>query len=180
MNTLKFSKLKVDTLTVKFKKLVLCMAAISVLSACTIPGSVSDTPYTYCASVAELAAAVDFLIVATPGGSDTRHLVDAPVLDALGPHGYLINIARGSVIDTDALIAALASARIAGAGLDVFDHEPQVPDALKTLGNVVMTPHMGGQSPEAAQGTVQLVVNNLLAYFSGQPVLTPVRLPTPV
>jgi len=139
-----------------------------------------DTPYTYCASVAELAAAVDFLIVATPGGSDTRHLVDAPVLDALGPHGYLINIARGSVIDTDALIAALASARIAGAGLDVFDHEPQVPDALKTLGNVVMTPHMGGQSPEAAQGTVQLVVNNLLAYFSGQPVLTPVRLPTPV
>ena len=121
-----------------------------------------------------------FLFVATPGGSGTRHLVNGPVLDALGPHGYVINISRGSVIDTDALIAALASGRIAGAGLDVFDHEPQVPDALKTLGNVVMTPHMGGQSPEAAQGTVQMVVNNLVAYFSGQPVLTPVSLPAPL
>ena len=139
-----------------------------------------DTPHTWCASVVELAGAVDFLIVATPGGSGTRHLVNGPVLDALGPHGYVINISRGSVIDTDALIAALASGRIAGAGLDVFDHEPQVPDALKTLGNVVMTPHMGGQSPEAAQGTVQMVVNNLVAYFSGQPVLTPVSLPAPL
>lgn len=139
-----------------------------------------DTAYTYCATVAELASAVDFLIVATPGGTHTRHLVDAQVLDALGPEGYVINIARGSVIDTDALIAALTSTRIAGAGLDVFDHEPLVPEALKTLSNVVMTPHMGGQSPEAAQGTVQMVVNNLLAFFSGQPVLTPVRLPAPI
>ena len=139
-----------------------------------------DTPYTWCASLTELAGAVDFLIVATPGGSDTRHLVNGPVLDALGPDGYLINISRASVVDTDALIAALSSGQIAGAGLDVFDHEPQVPDAFKTLGNVVMTPHMGGQSPEAAKGTVQMVVNNLVAFFSGQPVLTPVGLPAPL
>ena len=83
------------------------------------------------------------------------------------------------MVDTQALIDALAKGKIAGAGLDVFDDEPEVPDALKLLGNVVMTPHMGGQSPEAAEGTVQMVVNNLLAFFAGQPVLTPVRLPEP-
>ena len=138
------------------------------------------SPYTYCASVLELASQVDFLVVATPGGSATYHLVDAPVLDALGADGYLINIARGSVVDTDALIAALTTGRIAGAGLDVFETEPQVPDALKTLGNVVMTPHVAGQSPEAVEGTVLLVVKNLLAFFADQPVLTPVALPEPV
>ncbi|KOX64491.1 MULTISPECIES: 2-hydroxyacid dehydrogenase [Pseudomonas] len=138
-----------------------------------------DMHYTYCKNVIELASSVDFLIVATPGGSETRHLVDTAALYALGRNGYLINIARASVVDTQALIDALAKGKIAGAGLDVFDDEPQVPDALKLLGNVVMTPHMGGQSPEAAEGTVQMVVNNLLAFFAGQPVLTPVRLPEP-
>ena len=137
------------------------------------------SPYTYCASVLELASQVDFLVVATPGGSATHHLVDAPVLDALGADGYLINIARGSVVDTDVLIAALATGKIAGAGLDVFEDEPLVPDPLKTLGNVVMTPHVAGQSPDAVEATVQLVVHNLRAFHAGKPVLTPVPLPHP-
>ena len=139
-----------------------------------------DSPYAYCANVLELASAVDFLIIAAPGGNATHHLVNASVLDALGRDGYLVNIARGSVVDTDALIAALSTGRIAGAGLDVFETAPQVPDALKTLANVVMTPHVAGQSPEAVEGTVLLVVKNLLAFFADQPVLTPVALPEPV
>ena len=138
-----------------------------------------DVPYTYRASVRELAATVDFLIVAAPGGDATHHLVDHRVLEALGPQGYLINIGRASVVDTAALVAALTEGRIAGAGLDVFDEEPRVPDALKRLSNVVLTPHIAGQSPQAAQDTVQLVVLNLQAFFSGQPLLTPVRLPAP-
>lgn len=138
-----------------------------------------DVPYTYQPSVRELAAAVDFLIVAAPGGPATHHLVDQQVLEALGPQGYLINIGRASVVDTHALVAALTEGRIAGAGLDVFDDEPRVPDALKLLSNVVLTPHIAGQSPQAAQDTVQLVVLNLQAFFSGQPLLTPVRLPAP-
>ena len=125
------------------------------------------TPYTYCASALELASTVDFLIVATPGGDDTRHLIDRSVIDALGPQGYLINIARASVVDTQALVEAL----------DVFDDEPQVPDALKVLSNVVLTPHVAGQSPQAAQDTVQLVLDNLEAFYAGRPVLTPVQLP---
>lgn len=138
-----------------------------------------DVPYTYRASARELAAAVDFLIVAAPGGDATHHLVDHRVLEALGPQGYLINIGRASVVDTAALVAALTEGRIGGAGLDVFDDEPRVPDALKRLSNVVLTPHIAAQSPQAAQDTVQLVVLNLQAFFSGQPLLTPVRLPAP-
>lgn len=138
-----------------------------------------DVPYTYRASARELAATVDFLIVAAPGGDATHHLVDHRVLEALGPQGYLINIGRASVVDTAALVAALTEGRIAGAGLDVFDDEPRVPNALKLLGNVVLTPHIAGQSPQAAADTVQLVVLNLQAFFNGQPLLTPVRLPAP-
>ena len=135
----------------------------------------NDVPYAYCASPVELASTSDFFIVATPGGAGTRQLVDKQVLDALGPHGFIVNIARASVISTADLIEALEQNRIAGAALDVFDDEPHVPDALKALSNVVLTPHVAGLSPEALQGTVQLVADNLLAYFSGQPVLTPVR-----
>lgn len=97
-------------------------------------------PYTYCGSPLQLAEAVDILVVATPGGAGTQHLVDAQVLDALGREGYLVNIARASVVDTDALARALQQGRIAGAALDVFDDEPKVPDAFKALGNTVLTP----------------------------------------
>ncbi|WP_296231486.1 2-hydroxyacid dehydrogenase [Pseudomonas sp. UBA4617] len=133
-----------------------------------------DLPYTWYDSPLHLAEAVDILLVATPGGADTRHLVDARVLDALGAKGYLVNIARASVVDTQALLVALQQGRLAGAALDVFDDEPQVPDALKALANTVLTPHVAGQSPEAARDTVTLVLRNLQAFFAGEPVLTPV------
>ncbi len=134
-----------------------------------------DLPYTWYDSPLHLADAVDILVVATPGGAGTRHLVDAQVLEALGAEGYLVNIARASVVDTQALVTALQQGLIAGAALDVFDDEPAVPDSLKALGNTVLTPHVAGQSPEAARDTVALVLRNLQAFFAGKPVLTPVR-----
>ena len=134
-----------------------------------------DQPYTWYDSPLHLADAVDILVVATPGGAATRHLVDAPVLAALGAEGYLVNIARASVVDTTALVTALEQGVIAGAALDVFDDEPAVPAVLKALGNTVLTPHVAGQSPEAARDTVTLVLRNLQAFFAGEPVLTPVR-----
>ncbi|MGY2342376.1 2-hydroxyacid dehydrogenase [Pseudomonas sp. SDO5532_S415] len=139
----------------------------------------SDVPYDFCSTPTELARASDFLIVATPGGLGTKHLINRQVLDALGPKGFLVNIARASVVATADLITALEQRRIAGAALDVFDAEPQVPDALKVLSNVVLTPHVAGLSPEATQGTVELVGKNLVAFFAGQPVLTPIELPLP-
>jgi lactate dehydrogenase-like 2-hydroxyacid dehydrogenase len=139
----------------------------------------SDAPYTFCSTPTELARASDFLIIATPGGIGTRHLINKHVLDALGRDGFLINIARASVIVTADLVSALEQRRIAGAALDVFDAEPQVPQALKSLNNVILTPHVAGLSPEATQGTVELVGKNLLAFFSNQPVLTPITLPLP-
>lgn len=137
----------------------------------------SDVPYDFCSTPTELARASDFLIVCTPGGIGTQHLVNKQVLDALGPHGFIVNVARASVVATSDLIAALEQRRIAGAALDVFDAEPQVPDALKVLSNVILTPHVAGLSPEAARGTVELVGQNLMAFFSDRPVLTPVKLP---
>ena len=114
-------------------------------------------------------------LVAAPGGAETRHLVDAAVLRALGPGGFLVNIARGSVVDTGALIEALEQERIAGAGLDVVEGEPDdIPARLTRLENVILTPHIAGRSPEAVLATVRLVIDNLRAHFSGQPVLTPV------
>jgi lactate dehydrogenase-like 2-hydroxyacid dehydrogenase len=116
----------------------------------------------------------DFMVVATPGGAGTLHTVDAAVLDALGTEGFLVRIARGSVVDTSALAQALAQARIAGAALYVLEGEPDVPAELLGLENLVLTPHIAGRSPEAVAATVQLVIDNLNAHFSGQPVLTPV------
>ncbi|MDR8384405.1 D-isomer specific 2-hydroxyacid dehydrogenase family protein [Pseudomonas sp. E141] len=137
----------------------------------------NDVPYTFCATPTELARVSDFLIIATPGGLDTRQLINKQTLDALGPKGFLVNVARASVVATADLISALEQRRIAGAALDVFDHEPEVPQALKNLPNVVLTPHVAGLSPEATRAMVELVGQNLTAFFSGKPVLTPVRLP---
>lgn len=134
-----------------------------------------ELAYTWYDSPLHLAEAVDILVIATPGGAATQHLVDADVLKALGAEGYLVNIARASVVDSAALLEALKQGWIAGAALDVFDDEPNVPDALKALGNTVLTPHVAGQSPEAARDTVTLVLRNLQAFFAGEPVLTPVR-----
>lgn len=130
----------------------------------------SDVPYTYCSSPVELAHAVDFLVVATPGGAQTEHLVDAAVLDALGPDGALINIARGTVIDERAMVDRLTDGRLGGAGLDVFEDEPNVPEALYGLENVVLQPHQGGATYEGVAAAVELVGFNMRAFFDGRPV----------
>lgn len=137
---------------------------------------VADSSYTYCATPEDLAGWADFLIVATPGGAGTRHLVNSSVLAALGTGGFLINISRGSVVDTSALIHALQQELIAGAALDVLDGEPEVPAEFATLTNIIFTPHIAGRSPEAVAATAQLALRNLTAYFAGQPVLTPVTM----
>jgi len=133
----------------------------------------TDVPYTYFADVTALAAWADFLVVATPGGGDTRHLVNAQVLNALGPRGYVVNIARGSVIDTQALALALKEGRIAGAGLDVYESEPAPPAELVALDTVVLTPHVAGWSPEAVQASVDRFVENARRHFAGEAPVSP-------
>ncbi|MEO6744632.1 MAG: 2-hydroxyacid dehydrogenase [Caldimonas sp.] len=134
----------------------------------------ADSPYRYFPTPAALAAEVDFLVVITPGGAATRKLINAEVLTALGPQGYLINVARGSVVDETALIAALQNGTIAGAGLDVFEAEPNVPDALCALDNVVLTPHIGSATWQTRRAMGDLSFGNLQAHFAGQPLLSPV------
>jgi lactate dehydrogenase-like 2-hydroxyacid dehydrogenase len=134
----------------------------------------SALPFEYFDSPRALAQWCDCLVVATPGGAETRHLVNAEVLDALGPQGTLVNIARGSVVDTAALAAALRGGRIASAGIDVYESEPAPPAELVDLPNVVLTPHIAGRSPEAVQASVTLVLGNLDAFFNGRPMLTPI------
>jgi len=133
-----------------------------------------DVPHRYFADVVALAQWADFLVVATPGGAGTRHLVDAQVLDALGPRGYVVNIARGSVIDTQALAHALQSGRVAGAGLDVYESEPAPPAQLLALDSVVLTPHVAGWSPEAVQASVDRFVENARRHFAGELPVSPV------
>ncbi|EJN02898.1 2-hydroxyacid dehydrogenase [Herbaspirillum sp. YR522] len=133
-----------------------------------------DVPYRYFGDIASLAAAVDFLVLATPGGADTRALVNAEVLDALGPQGFLINVARGSVVDEAALTQALKAGRIAGAGLDVFANEPNIPAELAALDNVVLTPHMASGTLVTRTAMADLAYDNLAAHFAGRAVLTPV------
>ncbi|HQU49068.1 MAG TPA: 2-hydroxyacid dehydrogenase [Casimicrobiaceae bacterium] len=126
------------------------------------------------ATLAKLAAWADVLMVAVRAGPETHHAVDARVLAALGRDGHVVNITRGSVIDEVALIAALASGTIAGAGLDVFEREPLVPAALRALPNVVMTPHIGGNTDEAQRAMHDAVIANLDAFLAGQPLPSPV------
>lgn len=134
----------------------------------------SDVAYRYVANLRTLAAEVDFLILSMPGGSDTRALINAEVLDALGPQGFLINVARGSVVDQDALTQALQDGRIAGAGLDVFANEPAIPEALTRLDNVTLTPHMASGTVVTRTAMADLAFDNLFAHFNGQQVRTPV------
>ena len=134
----------------------------------------TDVPYRYFGDVLTLATWADFLLVATPGGPGTQHLVNAQVLDALGPRGYVVNIARGSVIDTAALELALRSGRLAGAGLDVYESEPAPPAALLDLDTVVLTPHVAGWSPEAVQASVDRFVENARRHLAGELPVSPV------
>lgn len=134
----------------------------------------TDVAYRWCSDVQALAASVDYLVVCASGGSATHALVDAAVLEALGPAGVLVNIARGSIVDEDALIEALRERKILSAGLDVFSHEPHVPEALLQLDNVVLTPHMASTTGATVQAMLDLTFDNLATHFSGKPVLTPV------
>jgi lactate dehydrogenase-like 2-hydroxyacid dehydrogenase len=130
--------------------------------------------YQHYPNLIEMAKAVDTLIVITPGGPATAKLINADVMQALGPRGIIINVARGSVVDELALIAALKSGTILAAGLDVFANEPTVPDELRAMQNVVLLPHIGSASVVTRNAMDQLVVDNLKAWFSGKAPLTPI------
>nr|WP_314606017.1 2-hydroxyacid dehydrogenase [uncultured Janthinobacterium sp.] len=140
------------------------------------PRAIAETPVPRAESLLALAQESDYLILCAPGTPATRKIVDRTVLDALGPQGTLINIARGALIDEDALIAALQDGHLGAAGLDVFADEPRVPNALRALPNVVLTPHVGSLTVETRHAMGQLVVDNLAAHFAGLPLLTQVTL----
>ncbi|ARP86210.1 2-hydroxyacid dehydrogenase [Bordetella genomosp. 9] len=133
-----------------------------------------DVPYTYEASLRDLAAWADFLVVATVGGPSTFHLISKEVIEALGPKGTIVNIARGPVIDENALVEALQTGKLGNAALDVFEHEPKVPDALKANDNVVLLPHIGSATLETRLEMENLMLANLEAFLKTGKVLTPV------
>lgn len=131
-----------------------------------------DVPYEYFADAVSMAKACDIFVVACLGGDATYRIVNAEVLEAIGPEGYLVNAARGSIVDEAATIAALQAGKIAGAGLDVFENEPHVPEELRAMENVVLTPHCGSGTIETRGRMADLAVANLEAHFAGKPVLT--------
>lgn len=135
----------------------------------------SDLPYPYYPSALALAAQVDFLLAITPGGASTKGMINAQVFEALGPKGYFINVARGSVVDQPALIKALQDKVIAGAGLDVYLDEPRISPEIRRLPNVVLTPHMASGTFETRRAMADLVLANLEAFFAGTqpPALVP-------
>ncbi|WP_234050974.1 MULTISPECIES: 2-hydroxyacid dehydrogenase [unclassified Xanthobacter] len=135
---------------------------------------VPDLAYTHFPDLMTMAGAVDTMVVIVPGGPATRHMVNAEVLAALGPQGVLVNVARGSVVDEAALLAALQARTILAAGLDVFAHEPHVPEAFFSLDNVVLLPHVGSATVHTRTAMGQLVVDNLVSWFEGRGPLTPV------
>jgi lactate dehydrogenase-like 2-hydroxyacid dehydrogenase len=133
-----------------------------------------ELPHRYVPSLVQLAAESDFLVVITPGGAGTRKIVNAEVLAALGAKGILVNVARGSVVDEAALIDALQRGVIAGAGLDVFENEPNVPEALRAMPHVVLAPHIGSATVATRTAMADLATANLEAHFAGLPLKTPV------
>ena len=149
-------------------------AAFGMHIAYTARSAKADSPHRFLPTAAALAAQSDFLVVITPGGAGTRKLIDAQVLAALGPQGCLVNVARGSVVDETALIAALQAGTIAGAALDVFENEPNVPQALCEMDNVVLTPHIGSSTAQTRRAMADLAFDNLNAQLTGQALLTPV------
>lgn len=133
-----------------------------------------DSKYKYFPSVIELASNCAILVVACPLTDETHHIINRKVIDALGPKGVLINIGRGPHVDEPELVSALIEGRLGGAGLDVFEHEPEVPEQLFGLDNVVLTPHVASGTVETRKAMADLVIGNLEAHFSKKPLLTPV------
>lgn len=138
------------------------------------PRAKAGVAYRFYPNLAEMAGAVDYLVVSCPGGAGTRNLVNAEVLRALGPKGVVVNISRGSVIEEPAMVEMLHDGRLGGAGLDVFADEPRVPEALLPLENVVLQPHVGSATHATRGAMGQLVIDNLQAHFAGKKLLTPV------
>jgi lactate dehydrogenase-like 2-hydroxyacid dehydrogenase len=134
----------------------------------------NDVAYAFYDDLIAMARNSDYLMLTCPGGEATRHLINAPVIEALGPEGMLVNIARGSVVDQPALIEALQSHRLGGAALDVYAEEPRVPEALLKLDNVVLAPHIASATHATRAAMGNLMIDNLLAHFAGKPLLTPV------
>ncbi|THD76420.1 D-glycerate dehydrogenase [Thalassobius vesicularis] len=133
-----------------------------------------DFPATQVDSLTELAARVDILVAAVPGGAETHHLIDAQVLAAMQPHAHFINISRGDVVEETTLVAALQAGQIGGAGLDVYEHEPQVPDALRKLDTVTLLPHLGTAALDVRTDMGMMALDNLAAFFDGKPLPNPV------
>jgi lactate dehydrogenase-like 2-hydroxyacid dehydrogenase len=133
-----------------------------------------DVPYGFEPDLLQLAADSDVLVICAAASASTRHAVNRAVIDALGADGVLVNIARGSIVDEDALVAALQEGRLGGAALDVFANEPHVPAALMAMDNVLLTPHIASATDETRRAMGQLMLDNLAAFFAGKPLLTPV------
>jgi hydroxypyruvate reductase len=149
-------------------------AAFNMRVSYTGRGPKADVPHTFYKTATALAAEVDYLVVAVPGGDNTKNLIGASVLQALGSKGYLINIARGSVVDQPVLVHVLKEKQIAGAALDVFWDEPVIDAELRRLNNVVLTPHIASATEETRRAMVTLTMDNLAAFYQKKPVLTPV------
>ncbi|MES2586059.1 MAG: 2-hydroxyacid dehydrogenase [Pseudomonadota bacterium] len=137
--------------------------------------SQKELPYEYYGDIKSLATACDVLILACPASPETEKMINTEVLEALGPNGYLINIARGSVVDEAALLVALQQKKIAGAALDVFENEPNPNLGFLNLDNVLLTPHIGSATSETRQLMTNLAIDNLEAFYNQQPLLTEVK-----
>ena len=133
-----------------------------------------DVDFTYYDDLTAMARDAEVLISIAPGGASTHHLVNSDVMEALGPNGVLINVGRGSVVDEVALIAALEGGKLGAAGLDVFENEPHIPEALRNMSNVVLTPHIGSATVETRDAMAQLAVDNLLQHIKDGTVISPV------
>jgi lactate dehydrogenase-like 2-hydroxyacid dehydrogenase len=134
----------------------------------------ADEPFVYYSDLTEMARDADWLVIIAPGGKDTQKMVSRAVLEALGPDGYLVNMARGSLVDQGAMVEMLASKALGGAALDVFEDEPHVPPALFGLDNVVLSPHQGSATRQTRDKMGALVIANLDAWFAGEPLISPV------
>jgi lactate dehydrogenase-like 2-hydroxyacid dehydrogenase len=133
-----------------------------------------ELPYAYVETLLELARQVDFLVIAAPGGDETHHMVDRSIMDALGPEGVLVNVGRGSIVDTRALVSALSEGSLGAAALDVLEGEPVVPASLLALPNLMLTPHMASMTKDALRCAFDLAADNIEAHFAGERVLSPV------
>ncbi|HUV33200.1 MAG TPA: NAD(P)-dependent oxidoreductase, partial [Devosiaceae bacterium] len=131
-------------------------------------------PYVYYGDIVGMAADADWLVIVAPGGAETKGIVSRAVLEALGPDGMLVNMSRGTLVDEPAMVDMLVSGALGGAALDVFENEPNVPEALLGLDNVVLSPHQGSATTKTRDAMGNLVIDNLLAHFEGRPLLTPV------